>query len=301
MADCFVTQIDPSLSEKLRNDLTAQGFEIIKPPHTIFCAKRAGIVISLYESGKLTVQGKNKSEFISYYLEPEILKDFSYNYPESKVDFSPRAGVDEAGKGDFFGPLSVASLYADEAGIKQLMSLGVKDSKSISDKSIIKMAREIEKNFAFAYVTISPVKYNELYAKFRNVNSLLAWAHATAIEGIVLKTGCKNVRIDQFAAKSYVENSVAKKKLDIDLHQKHHGEDDIVVAGASILARYGFLMGLERLKERYKLEFPKGASNKVIEFGRSFVERFGKDELTNVCKLHFKTTEAVISKTQTTE
>lgn len=295
MADCFVTQIDLTLVEKLKADLLHQGFELFVPPHTIFCAKRTGIVVSLYASGKMTVQGKNKTEFISYYLEPEILKDFSYNYPETNVDMTARIGVDEAGKGDFFGPLSVASLQADKQGIKYLLSLGVKDSKSIADNSIIKMAREIEKNCPFAYVTISPTKYNELYNNFRNINALLAWAHATAIEGLVLKTGCHNVKIDQFADKSYVERAVAQKKLTIELDQRHKGEQDVVVAGASILARYGFLMGLERLKATYKLEFPKGASNKVIDFGKRFVEKFGEEELKNVCKMHFKTIHAVLN------
>ncbi|MCF7806214.1 MAG: ribonuclease HIII [Simkaniaceae bacterium] len=295
MADCFVTQMDLSLKDKLKSDLLSQGFEFFEPPYTIFSAKRNGIVVCLYKSGKLTVQGKNKNEFISYYLEPEILKDFSYNYPEVHIDFTPRIGIDEAGKGDFFGPLSIAGLYASEKCIKTLMTLGVKDSKSMSDNAICKVAKEIQKQCDYSCVTIFPEKYNELYATFKNLNALLAWGHATAIDNLVKKTGCTYVKIDQFAGEHYVEKAVEKKHLEISLHQQHRGESDIVVAGASILARYAFLEGLKKLSEEYRFELPKGASAKVIELGRAFVRKFGNEALARVSKTHFKTTQSVLS------
>ena len=294
MADCFVTQIDTALESKLRRDLIEQGFELFQPPHTLFSAKRTGIVVCLYKSGKLTVQGKNKNEFITYYLEPEILKDFTYNYPEVGTDFTPRIGIDEAGKGDFFGPLTIAGLYASEECIKTLLTLGVKDSKSISDKSIRKIAKEIQKNCSYSIVNVFPDKYNELYEGFRNINAMLAWGHATAIENLVTKTGCKNVRIDQFAAESYVENAVKRKHLEINLHQEHKGEADIVVAGASILARDAFLAGMQKLSEQFHFELPKGAGPKVIENGKAFVAKFGANALSKVCKNHFKTRDAIL-------
>lgn len=296
MADCFVTKIDISLKEKLKADLIEQGFELFQPPHTFFSAKRTGIAIALYQSGKLTVQGKNKSEFITYYLEPEILQDFSYNYPEVGIDFTSRIGIDEAGKGDFFGPLCVAGLYADEPTVKTLLTLGVKDSKSMSDKTIRKIAKEIEKSCTYATVNLFPKKYNELYTGFKNINAMLAWGHATAIENLVNKSGCQFVTIDQFANESYVENAVKRKGLtNLNLRQQHKGERDIVIAGASIVARNAFLDGMDKLSEHYRFEFPKGAANRVIGIGRDFVRQFGPNELENVCKSHFKTKQAVLN------
>ncbi|MDN3504134.1 MAG: ribonuclease HIII [Rhabdochlamydiaceae bacterium] len=295
MADCFVTKIELNLKDKLQKDLIDQGFELFTPPHSFFSAKRNGIVICLYKSGKLTVQGKNKNEFISYYLEPEILKDFTYSYPEIGIDFTPRIGIDEAGKGDFFGPLSVGGLYSSQECIKLLMTLGVKDSKSMSDKSIRQIAKEIKKHCKYSVVNIYPNKYNELYKGFLNINSLLAWGHATAIDTLIKQTNCNFVTIDQFAKESYVANAVKKKGItDIKLQQQHKGESDIVIAGASIIARDAFLEGLSKLSSQYQFDFPKGAANKVIGIGKSFVDRFGPEELSNVCKEHFKTRNAVL-------
>lgn len=115
----FVATIDLALAAKLQTDLREQGFELTKPPYTIFSAQKQGISCTLYTSGKITVQGKGKDDFIAYYLEPEILKSLAYTYPESGVDMTPHIGVDEAGKGDFFGPLCIAGVQADEEGIKK--------------------------------------------------------------------------------------------------------------------------------------------------------------------------------------
>src|SRR5437899_709139 len=116
---CFSTKIDLSLKEKLQSDLESQGFEISHPPYTLFSAKKKGISCTLYESGSLTVQGKDKEEFIEFYLEPEILKEFKFSNPEVHLDLTDRMGLDEAGKGDFFGPLCIAAVFANGEMIKE--------------------------------------------------------------------------------------------------------------------------------------------------------------------------------------
>lgn len=174
----FVTKFNLELTAKLKSDLTAQGFEFSTPPYTIFSAKKKGISCTLYQSGKLTVQGKEMGHFLEFYLEPEILGSFAYTYKEESadsVDATPHIGVDESGKGDFFGPLCIAAVYADNEGIKRLLKLGVKDSKVLSEKTILKIAREIREQFLCHIVRINPLKYNELYTKFGNLNHLLAW------------------------------------------------------------------------------------------------------------------------------
>lgn len=290
----FVAKIDLSLAEKLRLDLADQGFEFSTPQHTIFSAKKQGVVCTLYASGKIIVQGKNKNDFITFYLEPEILKELSFSHPETLVDLTPHIGIDEAGKGDFFGPLCIGGVYADEKGIKKLIEMGVRDSKRMNDTSILAMACEIRSFFPHTLLQIFPKKYNELYQSFKNLNFLLGWCHATAIEELVKTTHCKNVIIDQFAKENVVLHALEKKELSVNLTQRHYGEEDLVVAAASILARASFVEGLEQLGKMIQLTLPKGANSHVIEMGKKIVLKHGKEMLEKLSKLHFKTTNAIL-------
>ncbi len=289
----FTTTLDPSLNEKLRNDLTEQGFEFSKPDYTVFAARKKGISCTLYQSGKLVVQGKAKDEFIEFYLEPELLKSFDFTYKAQNINKTPHIGVDESGKGDFFGPLCVAALYADEEGILKLIEMGVTDSKKITDKKILPLAKKIRASFDHHILKINPLKYNELYQKFGNLNHMLGWGHATTIEALVTKTACKNVIIDQFANESVVIRALKQKDLDLNLTQRHRAEADPVVAGASILARAAFVEGIEQLSQQCDILLAKGASNKVIQAGRDFARKHGKEKLPQVCKMHFKTLDAI--------
>lgn len=289
----FTTKIDLSLAAKLQEDLKEQGFELSKPPYTVFSAKKKGISVTLYESGSLTVQGKEMKPFLEFYLEPEILKEFHYSHPEAHLDLSAHIGMDEAGKGDYFGPLCIAAVYADEEGIKKMLEIGVKDSKRISDPVILKVAKKIREAFPYTVIRLFPLKYNELHAKFKNLNRLLGWAHASALGDLSAKTGCKLALLDQFAEKHVMENALKQKKIDLDLRQKVRGEEDLVVAAASILARAAFLEGMKLLGEEHQMEFPKGASAQVITAAQKFVAKFGKEALSKVAKTHFKTTSQI--------
>lgn len=290
---CFVSTIPLNLAEKLRSDLVEQGFEIATPPYTVFSAKKKGISCTLYLSGKITVQGRGMEEFITFYLEPEILHTTTYSYPEAHIDTTPHIGIDESGKGDFFGPLCIAGVYADSQQIKELLAAGVRDSKQIGDSAIFKLSTHIKKICPHTVVAISPKKYNELYQKFHNLNHLLAWGHATAICELAARSSCRQVIIDQFASEHVVLNALKQKKIDISLTQRHRAEADPVVAAASILARENFLKGLERLSLEYGLTLPKGASSIVIKIGKAFVAKHGREPLGNVAKLHFKTKDEI--------
>jgi ribonuclease HIII len=291
----FVATIDLSLAPKLQTDLEEQGFTLTKPPYTLFSAQKQGISCTLYTSGKITVQGKGKDDFIAYYLEPEILKNLAYTYPELGVDMTPHIGVDEAGKGDFFGPLCIAGVQADEEGIKKLLALGVKDSKRMGDKNILTLATKIKLGFPHSIIRIFPLRYNEMYASFQNLNRLLAWGHGTAISELVEKTGCEQALIDQFANEKLVENAVKKKNLQVKLTQRPRAEEDPVVAAASILARAAFVEGIDQLSKEAGFELPKGASDKVVAAGRKLLEQHGGESLGKFAKLHFKTYHDILS------
>lgn len=287
---CFVAKINLSLADKLREDLLTQGFELNTPPYTLFAALKSGVSCVLYTSGKLTVQGKNKDEFIRFYLEPEILGSLAYSHPEITLDLTPRIGIDEAGKGDFFGPLCIAGVQANTEQIQELVKIGVRDSKKMQDKAILELSAKIKQRVPHTVVRLTPIKYNELYEKFHNLNRLLAWGHATAIGELVEKTGCRNVIIDQFADESVVIVALERKRLEVNLTQRHKGEEDPIVAAASILARAAFVQGIEELGLMVSHTLPKGAAAHVLEAGRQLVAKKGPDVLKVVAKLHFKMT-----------
>jgi len=292
--NCFVAQIDLALAPKLEADLKDQGFELGAPVYTIFQAKKKGVSCTLYQSGKLTVQGKEKEEFITFYLEPEILGNLSYSYPTLDIDQTPHIGVDEAGKGDLFGPLCIGAVYADEAGIEKLIQMGIRDSKRMQDSTILKLAKQIRETYLYTTIKIFPAKYNELYERFRNLNSLLGWAHAAAIETLHQKSGAKKATIDQFAGEHVVLSALEKKEVEVELTQRHKGEEDPVVAAASIIARAAFVEGIDKLSEEHQVHLPKGASNLVVEAGRKFVARHGRENLSEVAKMHFKTIDKIL-------
>ena len=296
MPSSFVAQLDLNLADKLKEGLKTQGFELSQPPYTLFQGKKKGVTCTLYTSGKLMVQGKEMTSFIEFYLEPEILNHFSFGYETANLDLNPRIGVDESGKGDFFGPLCIAGVYAGGDQIKNLAEIGVKDSKRLSDPSILKIAQKIRKDYLFHSVRIGPEKYNELYEKFGNLNLLLGWGHATVIEHLAEKSGCESVIIDQFAAEHVVENALRRKKKKVLLTQRTKAEQDLVVAAASILARAAFLEGLEKLGQTWEITLPKGASEKTIQTGVLLVKKHGPQVLNLVGKMHFKTSEVILNR-----
>ena len=292
----FVTTLPSSLAPSLKRGLRDKGFTLSQPEYTEFCGKKKGVSCTLYRSGKLVVSGKEKEDFIRFWLEPEILGTFTYGYKEelAPIDTTPRIGIDESGKGDFFGPLCIAGVYADASQITKLAELGVKDSKNMSDKAIRALAKKIRPCCTHHFIRVNPLKYNELYVKFNNLNTFLAWGHASTIEELVQRSGCDNVLIDQFAARHVVENALLKKKLRVQLKQRHRAEEDTVVAAASILARDAFLEGMEKLSDQLGIQLPKGASAKVQQIGRQIVAKHGPDMLRRVAKTHFKTYKIIV-------
>lgn len=287
----FVTQLDLSKAKALRDGLEERGFDLSQPPYTLFSGRKPGVSCTLYNSGKLVVQGREMAEFIEFFLEPEILESIVYTAAAAPLDLdlSPRMGGDEAGKGDFFGPLCVAALFAEGAGIEQLIALGVADSKSLTDRKVLELAKKLRTQFPHQVLRLMPQKYNELYPKFGNLNLLLAWAHAAALGDLHKKCGCTFALIDQFARPEVLERMVAKRGLSIQVVQRTKAESDPVVAAASILARAAFLEGLEELGRACGTPLPKGAGAPVVQTARALFRKEGVAPFPMIAKLHFKT------------
>jgi len=203
-------------------------------------------------------------------------------------------GIDEAGKGDYFGPLVIAACFSDEAIEKEFIRIGLKESKRVSDYRVSILESEIKKIAPFEVISIGPEKYNELHTKMRNLNKLLAWGHARALENLLAKTNPAKVVADQFGNKSLIENALMGKGRSVKLIQKHKAESEPAVAAASVLARAEFLRRLERLSKEYGVKLHKGAGSPVDDAGRLFLKSHGQEELRKVAKVHFKNSSRVI-------
>lgn len=203
-----------------------------------------------------------------------------------------RIGVDESGKGDYFGPLVIAACYVADYHLAELE--GVKDSKKLTDKAALSLAAQIKRTCPYSVIAIGPTKYNELYAKMKNLNKLLSWGHAQAIQNVVEKQPADKAISDQFGDPSYIRYLLGQKGVQLQLESKVRAEEDMAVAAASILARAEFLWRLKKLGEEAGIELPKGASPAVIAAGKRYVEKHGAASLGNVAKLHFRTSESVL-------
>lgn len=217
--------------------------------------------------------------------------DFPQVQPEDIADLA-RIGTDEAGKGDYFGDLVVAGVFLDPLGGLAAERMGVKDSKKLTDKRALEIARDIKATFPHEILRISPLKYNELYEKMNNLNRLLAWAHARVIENLVERTGAGLVVSDQFGNATVLESALMRAGQQVRLVQITQGERDLAVAAASILARATFLQRLDALSKEVGVTLPKGATH-VLPTGRQLYAQGGLPLLRQVAKLHFKTTEQI--------
>lgn len=271
-------------------------------PYATIAADAPDFRVVLYTSGKCVVQGKGAQDFVTFVLEPQVLMTVKLGY-EDIVDplaAAPHMGVDESGKGDFFGPLTIAGAYTDESLTKTMRDMGVRDSKKIgSDNAALNLARDIRRLLGerrYTVVTINPPKYNQLYTRIRSVNSLLAWAHARVIENIMEKIPtCPRAISDQFGSKEQVKRALMQHGRKIELVQRHKAEEDIAVAAASILAREAFLVGLSKLSDQFGVKLPKGASDAVKATAAELMKKHGPGVLVQTAKCHFKTTDAVLT------
>lgn len=270
-------------------------------------------VSSLDWSGKIRIYQNKKNELKIDYsqlkgLNAKMVQNLiesrnsnSINKKDRDLGF-PIIGTDESGKGDYFGPLVSAAVYVDEMSAKDLIACGVKDSKMLSDRQNLELAKTIAEicKGRFVIIEIKPERYNILYNQFRkeekNLNILLAWEHAKAIEELLLKINCKTAIIDQFADEKVILGKLQERGKELRLIQRHKAEDNIAVAAASIIARARFLDSLHKLSNEYDINLPKGSSENTIKVAKIFINKYGIDSLGKIAKIHFKITKSILEK-----
>ncbi len=270
--------------------------------------------IVLYSTGKCVIQGQAPAFDEAQSALDSVLDGLSgaapqppnnHSLPPLSVDpMAPHIGTDEAGKGDFFGPLVTAAVFVDARLTEALAVAGVKDSKLLSDTAVKRIAGELRKLLGprARVTTVQPKRFNELYSQMRsegkNLNTLLAWSHTRSIEDLI-KAGFKPqyVVIDQFGDRKYIEGKLLAdtRESGIPIVQMPKAEADIAVAAASILARDGFLAWLEQAAGRLGRVLPKGASEQVVVTARAIVAERGPEALSDLAKVSFRTMEKVLA------
>ncbi len=292
--------LNDAQAAKLRKLLEQEGWDFEPKPYTLYAARKGKMNVAVYQKGpKVVVQGKGTGEFVQFRLEPEVLGEARLGYEEvhNPEMFAPHFGIDESGKGDFFGPLVIAGVFVDRDIAHSLMEAGVQDSKRIgSDKRIRALAEAIRgtPGVAITTVEIGPRKYNELYEKIGNLNQLLAWGHARVIENLLeQRPECPRALSDQFGNPALIRRSLMTKGRAIQLDQRTKAESDLAVAAASILARERFINWLEKTGERHGVVLPRGAGVQVKQVARELTARHSPDILRELAKTHFKTAAEV--------
>lgn len=297
----FTAPLTAAQAGILRGALDRLGFDFETKPYAIYSAKKGKLNVTVYEKGpKVLVQGKDTEDFVRFTLEPEVLGEAKLGYEEvaDPEMFQPHFGIDESGKGDFFGPLVVAGVYTDGAVARRLLDSGIMDSKRISSAARIRQLAAVIRatpGCVSEVLAIGPERYNEMHASFGNLNRLLAWGHARVIEKLhELRPDCPRALSDQFARAEVLERALKQKGVTIRLDQRTKGESDVAVAAASILARERFVDWMDKTSESCGVKLPLGASSAVVDAGKELVGRRGADALGKVAKLHFRTSAAVL-------
>ena len=289
-----VLRFDAALLEDLRAHLRKGGFALDSRPHALLFGQRPGVSVTAYATGKLLVTGAQAEEYAGVLAGLGLAR--AQPAAAAQAAFAPHVGSDESGKGDYFGPLVVASVFVpDEATAALLAEKGVRDSKLVGDADAGPLASLVRARCPHAVRALAPPRYNEVYERFGNLNHLLASMHAECIESALEKAGAVPVVVDQFAYPDVLARHLGERAREVEVRQSVRAESETVaVAAASLVARAEFLAGLRALEVRHGVRLPKGAGPPVMKAARDVVARGGARLLREVAKTHFANTRAVL-------
>ncbi len=296
----YTLKLSSEQMDKLGHALKSRGWGTRTVQYARYAFDGELVKVVVYESGKLVVQGRKTEDFVANILEPEVTGEFLLGYEEVNNPewFEPHAGLDESGKGDLFGPVVTACVVADGEMVRAWMEAGIRDSKTITDGAILKMAKQIKgtKGAVIKVAYTNMVKYNELYLKFdSNLNKFLAWLHGRSLNSALEEKKPVWGLLDQFTKQPLVQKYV--EDLDFELRMRTKAEEDPVVAAASIIARATWLEQMKKLSELAGGKLPKGSGAQAKEKATSLYQQLGEARMKEFCKLHFKTAYEAMGKT----
>ena len=299
----YTIKLDEVQMEKLRAVCIARQWEAFEVPYARFAFRGSDVNVTAYDKRRVVVvAGKGTEDFVTMTLEPEITMAVKLGYDEVLHPdwFEAHAGLDESGKGDFFGPVVAATVIADKAMIEAWRSAGVQDSKRLVDTQIMRLDSLIRATKG-AVVEVcycrTMARYNELMGRpGANLNRLLAWQHATALADGLAKKPVPWGLLDQFTEQPLVQRELTKKGVqNFELRMRTKAESDPVVAAASVVARAEFVRAMHALSQQFGAKLQFGASALVKVQANQIIEKFGVRALGDYAKLHFRTAYEVVA------
>jgi ribonuclease HIII len=296
----YTVKLDDAQMNTLRGILVKRGWSPFDVEYARFAFKGNDCNVTAYNSGKVVIAGKGTADFVTMTIEPEVTKAPKLGYDEVLHPewFESHAGLDESGKGDFFGPVIAATVIAQKSMIETWREAGVQDSKKITEKQILKLDELIRGTHGAVVKTCycSMPKYNELMSRPRaNLNLLLAWLHGTALQQALAERPVAWGLLDQFSEQPLVQRELTKKGVTgFELKMRTKAEEDPVVAAASVVARAAYVREMHKLSLRFGEKLQKGAGPQVKSQGAEIIARFGVKALGDFAKLHFRTAYEVV-------
>ena len=267
-----------------------------------FRSRYNDVLVSFYTSNKtkrtIIFDGDKALEELSKWgLEP-IFREKKSTIKTEWINLDTQIGSDEVGVGDFLLPMIVVAAYVSKTQIRKLKELGIDDSKKMSDEKIMEIGPKVINSFSYSKLTLHNEKYNEMYEKNENINSLKAKMHNRALAN--MKKAHPNTEfifVDQFAAKSLYYSYLDEKDEPIvkDIIFKTKGESYYPsVALASVIARYSFLLEKQKMDKEYDIDIPFGSGIKAEKAAKKLLEKVGVEKFSKLVKKNFKTYKRII-------
>lgn len=279
------------------------------PPGSIFVAKTANCTVTAYQSGKVLFQGKDAEQEAARWGNVPVgnassksntgrknVSEHQYA-PPSNLENLAIIGSDEAGTGDYFGPMTVAAAFVNPEQADLVRDLGVKDSKLLNDVQISAIAQKLIKAIPYSLLILHNPKYNELQQKGYNQGKMKAFLHNKALHNVLSKIEgmhCDGVLIDQFCEPGVYFNYLKGQTINLPVktYFKTKAESaHLAVAAASIIARYAFVREMDKLSDAAGMTLPKGASTAVDQAAASIIRSKGSTALDAFAKVHFANTQ----------
>ena len=267
-------------------------------PYVVFQAEDNDTVITMYTSGKVMFQGTSADVDAAMWQEMGASKEEKKVKPENNQCYNVTSvGSDEVGTGDYFGPIVVCASYVTKEDIPFLESLGVKDSKKLTDDAMLKIAPQIAKKIKYKCLILKNDEYNEKYSKDVNMNKIKAIMHNKVLYQMMQEVSDVDyIIVDEFAKEArYYDYIKDAPNIQRGITFMPKAEDkNLAVAASSILARYVFLKEFDRLSDELHIPLPKGAGKEVDKIGEEIVEKYGEEKLKHVAKLNFLNTQRIL-------
>lgn len=182
-------------------------------------------------------------------------------------------GVDEAGRGSMIGPLVIAGVAVEQSKIKQLQSLGVRDSKKLTAASRERLYRKIIKLAdSYSVVRISPKTIDEHVVRHQ-LNHLEAYHMAQ----IIRKIGPDVSYVDSCDVNAARFARELKRLSDAKRIRAYHHADArfLVVSAASIIAKVARDRAIIRLAAQGNVGSGYPSDSKTVAFVREWFEKNG--------------------------